>query len=152
MFEYKYRGVHTDITAQDVWVLRTSALLPPQPPFGKNSGSGRAPSHHYFNDMHMSQVDSVAQSFSGQSARTMCKRSWGPVPVGLYAFSSPVTMGKIQWAVRYWLIKGTGINTWSYLKTSYSQPVILSTIAHTHMKLNQRTTGPVLLTWVPRIC
>ena len=39
----------------------------------------------------MSQVDRVARYLSGQSAHTMCERSWIRVPVGPCAFSSPVT-------------------------------------------------------------
>ena len=39
----------------------------------------------------MSQVDHIARELSGQSAHTMCERSWVRVPIGPCAFSSPVT-------------------------------------------------------------
>ena len=39
----------------------------------------------------------MAQSFSGQSARTVCERSWVRVSVGPCAFSSPVVFGGSVW-------------------------------------------------------
>ena len=39
----------------------------------------------------------MARWLSGQSARTVCERSWIRVPVGPCAFSSPVTFGGSVW-------------------------------------------------------